>query len=367
VRLLISFLLLLTAFSIDSDYVSAKAVDRSVFYTYQQMKDELQQYELRYPNFISVQELAQTQGGRCVILLEIGKKTVEHVKPGMLAIFGQHADEHETTKMAMGFVKRLIEAYGTDAELTNLLDTSIVYIVPMANPDGSDYDMGSDKIFTTWRKNRMPTSENNYGVDLNRNWDYCWATPTTTDLDRMINDPENEYYHGKNPFSEVETKSISDFVLSHRSQIQLFLDYHTGWAGFMQGDVLIPYCYTEEQKLSPNVWTKSETVGSNLCRLLSDDKDKRKAYAIMQAYEVRKYVLEAAPFWQRPIIKSSLPASTLAPGAAIDWVASQGIMSFGIEADCSNGRVEKDAVSREQMIQHQYKGFLYLLGHLAKE
>lgn len=76
-----------------------------------------------------------------------------------------------------------------------------------------DYDLSSDKTFTTWRKNRTLVGENSYGVDLNRNCGYYWDAPTTKDLDRTINDQKDLYYHGKQPFSEIETKSIRDFIL----------------------------------------------------------------------------------------------------------------------------------------------------------
>lgn len=359
-------LLIITIMHIVSGNVAAKTANQYDFYTYEQMQEEIHLLELRYPELVSVHELAQTQEGRKVILLEIGHKTGNDKKLGLLATFAQHSDEHETTKIAMGFIKRLLENYGTDEEITKTLNESTAYIIPMANPDGVDYDLSSDKTFTTWRKNRAPTGENNYGVDLNRNWDCYWDVPTATDLDRSINDSKDSYYHGRCPFSEVETKSISNFILSHKN-INIFVDYHTGSANFIQGDILIPFCYTKEQKLAPEVLARYEAISSNLCRLITDANDKRTPYAAMQAYKIREYVLQQAPLWQRVFIKPFMPASTLAPGAAIDWAASQGLLALGIEVACSNGSVEESAASRENLIEHQFNGFLYLLSHLQKE
>ncbi len=364
-RLWISIFLCLSIISMNTVFASAEKIDRTEFYTYQQMKNVLHQYEVRYPNLISVHELAKTQGGRNVILLKIGKNDTENPKPSMLAIFGQHADEHETTNMAMGFTKKLLESYGTDTALTSMLDNSTIYIIPMANPDGIDYDLSSDSTFTTWRKNRVPTSNGNYGVDLNRNWGYCWDAATPKDLDQKINDPADEDYHGKSCFSEAETKGISKFISSHKDQLKFLLDYHTGRSGFMQGFVLVPYCYTEEQYLPEAAQQQYKSIGSNLCSLISDDTDKRKNYNAIRAYEVKNYVLSSAPLELRSFIEPLLPASTVAPGAAIDWTASQGIMSFGIEADCSTGMVEKDAAAREKLIQHQFNGFIYILRQLT--
>ena len=364
-RLWIRILLCLGIIGMNTVFASAEKTNRSEFYTYQQMKKELQQYETRYPDLISGHEIAKTQDGRAVIVLEIGKNDIGNSKPSMLAVFGQHANEHETTNMAMGFIKKLLDSYGTDSALTGMLDHSLIYIIPMANPDGTDYDLSGDSTFTTWRKNRAPTADGNCGVDLNRNWGYCWDAAVTKELDRKINDPADEYYHGENYFSEAETKGISEFISRHKNQIKYFLDYHTGWSGFMQGFVLIPYCYTEKQYLPAAAQLKYKSIGGNLCSLIDDDTDKRRAYTPIRAYESRNYFLSSAPSEQRSLIEPYLPTSTVAPGAAIDWTASQGIMSFGIEADCSAGEVEKDPAVRKKMIQDQFNGFLYILRQLT--
>jgi hypothetical protein len=323
------------------------------------MKKEVHELELHYPELVSVHEIAKTQEGRSVILIEIGNKS-ENAKSGLLATFAQHSDEHETTKMAMGFVKRLLENYEADEAITKSIDKCTVYIVPMVNPDGVDYDLSSDETFITWRKNRRPTDENNYGVDLNRNWGYYWDASTIKDLDQSINNPKDQYYHGQYPFSEAETKGIRDFILSHKN-IVVFADYHTGSSDFIQGDILIPFCYTEEQKLVPEVLARYETISSKLCRLISDGNDKRTPYAAMQAYKIKEYVLQQASFIKRPFIRLLLPASTLSPGASLDWAASQGLTALGIEVACSSDFGEKSAANRENLINHQFKGFLYLL------
>lgn len=49
-----------------------------------------------------------------------------------------HARELTTGDMAWRWIDHLVTNYGSDSEITNLLDTTEIWVVPMANPDGVD-------------------------------------------------------------------------------------------------------------------------------------------------------------------------------------------------------------------------------------
>ncbi len=46
---------------------------------------------------------------------------MNRVNHGLMATFAQHSGEHETTKMAMGFINYLLKGYGQDTRITKLL------------------------------------------------------------------------------------------------------------------------------------------------------------------------------------------------------------------------------------------------------
>ena len=48
------------------------------------------------------------------------------------------------------------------------------------------------------------------GTDPNRNFDFQWATVGSSD------EPCSETFHGSEPFSEVETRNVRDFVMPIR-------------------------------------------------------------------------------------------------------------------------------------------------------
>ena len=50
----------------------------------------------------------------------------------------------------------LVDGYGRDTRITNIVNGREIWLVFSVNPDGADYDIGHGK-FHFWRKNRQPT------------------------------------------------------------------------------------------------------------------------------------------------------------------------------------------------------------------
>ena len=69
----------------------------------------------------------------------------------------------------------LTDEYGTDPQITNLVDSREIWIVFDMNPDGGEYDIATG-TYRSWRKNRQPNAGSSaIGTDLNRNWGYKWG------------------------------------------------------------------------------------------------------------------------------------------------------------------------------------------------
>ena len=70
---------------------------------------------------------------------------------------------------------QLIEGYGSDPEVTELLDTMTFYVVPVVNVDGYSYTWinTTDSTYRLWRKTRQHFPGNKcVGTDPNRNFDH---------------------------------------------------------------------------------------------------------------------------------------------------------------------------------------------------
>ncbi|XP_014679917.1 PREDICTED: zinc carboxypeptidase-like, partial [Priapulus caudatus] len=75
-----------------------------------------------------------------------------------------------------------------------------------------------------WRKTRSPNPGNPcVGTDPNRNWDFHWMAGGASQRPCM------ETYAGSKPFSEVETKTVAEYLmrLNINGQVKVFLTVHT--------------------------------------------------------------------------------------------------------------------------------------------
>jgi hypothetical protein len=132
------------------------------------------------------------------------------------------------------------------AYLHLFLSSINIYFVPIINIDAYKYNSEKYLLFNSTsymkaRKNRRPhnktiCSENEKGVDLNRNYDFFF----NENEEGSSSSPCNEQYRGEFPFSEPETKNIKNFVDSH-PEIKITINYHT-WGNL----IIIPFNYLKQ-------------------------------------------------------------------------------------------------------------------------
>jgi carboxypeptidase T len=82
--------------------------------------------------------------GRDMPLIKISDNVaVDEPEPEILFNAHQHAREHLTVEMARYIMHLLIDNYGTDARIANLVNSREFWIVPDMNPDGGEYDIAT--------------------------------------------------------------------------------------------------------------------------------------------------------------------------------------------------------------------------------
>ncbi|CAO2603045.1 Carboxypeptidase A4 [Lemmus lemmus] len=130
------------------------------------------------------------------------------------------------------------------------LENVDVFLLPVANPDGYVYTQTHNRL---WRKTRSRTPGSRcIGADPNRNWNASFAVSGAS------SNPCSDTYHGKFANSEVEVKSIVDFVTKH-GNIKAYISIHS-----YSQLLLYPYGYTSEAASD-----KKELVGDDPDCLLS--------------------------------------------------------------------------------------------------
>ncbi len=130
-----------------------------------------------------------------------------------------HAREPQSLAAVLYFMYYLLDGYGTDPEVTALLDNRALYFIPVLNPDGYLHNqLTNPSGGGMWRKNRR-NNGSSFGVDLNRNYSYQWGGSGSSGL------PSSQTYRGPSPFSEPETQALRLWM--HGRQIAGAYNYHS--------------------------------------------------------------------------------------------------------------------------------------------
>jgi hypothetical protein len=151
------------------------------------------------------------QGGHDIRAICITKKQAgdcalnpNSAKPRFALIAQLHARELATGELAWKWIDHVTKGYGSDPEVTSVLDTTELWVVPIVNPDGVDIVASGGSRPLLQRKNANNTgascSTPSYGVDLNRNSSFKWGGAGTSRC--------GETYQGTGAASEPETKAI---------------------------------------------------------------------------------------------------------------------------------------------------------------
>ncbi|UCE18384.1 MAG: hypothetical protein JSV84_16250 [Gemmatimonadota bacterium] len=186
------------------------------FHTYAQMLGELERIAAEHPDIAKLFDIGdsweKTQGiaDRDIWAMKISDNVErQEVQEAEVLYMGcHHAREIITPEILLALMDYLVEHYGSDSSVTDLVDNRQLWFVPMVNPDGHSY------VWTTniwWRKNRKDNGDGTFGVDLNRNYGYMWGYNNVGSSSRS----SSETYRGPAPFSEPETQAVRDFVEEH--------------------------------------------------------------------------------------------------------------------------------------------------------
>jgi len=333
--------------------------DSDSFYNHDSLSSEIRNLQSLFPELVTHQVIGQTYEDRDLYVVKItGGNSNTTDKPGLLAIFAEHSAEHDMTALGIGLIQHLTENYGRDQRITDLLDKKVVYIVPMMNPDGVDFDLSGEVEPFTWRKNRRPIGDGVHGVDLNRNWGRNWNLSVSEELAKSLNDKTGPNYAGEEPFSEKETQAVRDFLLSH-SNIKIIVDYHSGSGGFIQGNIMYPGRFVRDADFSPLERSRYEEVAGEFARAMSDSSDKRTAFFVNENRDVLLQMKEHFPWYFRPFLPETLP---FPPGTSTEWASGElGIMSFGVETQRGTQFFSHVDENLRVLIENQARGFLFLL------
>ncbi|XP_042551983.1 carboxypeptidase A4 isoform X1 [Dipodomys spectabilis] len=210
-------------------------------------------------------------------------------RPAIWLNAGIHSREWISQATAIWTARKIVSDYQKDPVITSILEKVDIFLLPVANPDGYVYTHTQNRF---WRKTRsLNPGSRCIGTDPNRNWNASFAGAS--------DNPCSEVYHGPHANSEVEVKSVVDFIQKH-GNFKCFIDLHS----YSQ---LLMYPYGYSMKKAPD----AEEL---------DDVARQAAEALAS--------LSGTKYQVGPTCTTVYPAS----GSSIDWAYDNGIKySFTFE------------------------------------
>ncbi|MEY4659865.1 MAG: hypothetical protein RJB36_1631, partial [Bacteroidota bacterium] len=181
---------------------------------YNEMLAELDAMVQQYPNLITAKAPISTfvtHENRPIYQVKISDNpNVNESEPNVLYTAIHHAREPMSLMETIFFMWYVLENYGTNEEITYLVNHTQLFFVPCINPDGYVYNETTNPNGGgMWRKNRRNNGGGVYGVDLNRNYGYGWGTTGTS------TNTSNDTYCGTAPYSEPEVQAMRWLVQNY--------------------------------------------------------------------------------------------------------------------------------------------------------
>jgi len=140
-----------------------RARDWDYYPTYDQYLTMMYQFETDYPDICEIINIGTTVDGRDLLFARITDNiALEENEPEFMYTATMHGDETAGYVLMLRLINYLLTNYGSDAEVTAMVDDIDIWINPLANPDGT-YAGGNNSVYGATRYNA-----NN--VDLNRNF-----------------------------------------------------------------------------------------------------------------------------------------------------------------------------------------------------
>ncbi len=186
----------------------AKPADESflaAYHSYASLATELQSIAASYPNLCQLSSVGNSVQGRQLWIMKISDNVaLQEDEPEFRYISTMHGDEPIGMEMCLNMIHELLDNYGSDPEITGLVDDLEIWILPLMNPDG--YTAGS--------------RYNAQGVDLNR------------DFPDRVNDPVNT-----TAGRAIETARVMNWGFNHSPVLS---------ANFHSGALVVNYPYDSD-------------------------------------------------------------------------------------------------------------------------
>ncbi|MEU0878593.1 M14 family zinc carboxypeptidase [Lentzea sp. NPDC005914] len=186
------------------------------------IRDQLYALARTNPNLVKLEVLGKTGQGREIIAVKVtqganGQR--DGSRPAVLYSSTQHAREWISTEVNRRLLNHYVNRFkANDKEIKDLLKSTELWFVLVANPDGYQYTFDAERL---WRKNLRDNDGNGQitvgdGVDPNRNFDEHF----NYDNEGSSTATASETYRGTSAASEPETRTMQGLLTRIKPKFQ---------------------------------------------------------------------------------------------------------------------------------------------------
>ncbi|KAK2491694.1 hypothetical protein MC885_011665 [Smutsia gigantea] len=208
---------------------SSNTFNYGAYHSLEAIYHEMDSIAQEFPDLASRVKIGHSFENRSIYVMKFS--TAEGMgRPAIWLNAGIHSREWISQATGIWTARKIVSDYGKDPAITSILEKMDIFLLPVANPDGYVYTQTKNRL---WRKTRsLNPGSRCIGADPNRNWNASFAGEGTSD------NPCSEVYHGSHANSEVEVKSVVDFIQEH-GNFKCFIDLHS-----YSQLLMYPYGYT---------------------------------------------------------------------------------------------------------------------------
>ncbi len=132
--------------------------------TYPQYVSMMGFFAKSYPEICRLDTFGTSEQGRLLLAMKISDQAAQdEPEARFLYTSTMHGDELVGYPLMLRLIDYLLSNYGTDTEVTSLVDNLEIWINPMSNPDGTYYNDNDASVALSLR-------ETSTGVDMNRDF-----------------------------------------------------------------------------------------------------------------------------------------------------------------------------------------------------
>jgi hypothetical protein len=122
------------------EYEAGEQLTFDRYHTADVMYEWLQRWAEQYPDILDLYEVGKSFEGRPILQVTITNKETGQAEDKPAAFFegGRHSGEITSSESVLWLIQHLLERYGKDEAITDLIDTRAIYLKPQNNRDGSN-------------------------------------------------------------------------------------------------------------------------------------------------------------------------------------------------------------------------------------